>query len=157
MITIAIEKKNDVLDLTWLGNDNTTDEDQFICSDCNVKLIVKADDTAHLGFAYNRLICPQCLLIVDPEKQDDISQNVKHKESLHTLTDNDNNTKPYVSVVPYTAKDDLEVHDVLEEYYDKDEAQDFANHGQIVSTVQTITKSSVDGRILRQDYDAFEG
>jgi len=149
------DKRIGLTDLTWIGNENTTDDNEiYICSDCNISLIEKADDKAHLGLSYNRWICPSCLAIIDPLKQDDID-SVKHNEQLHTLTDSNDSAQPHVYVVPYDPKDDLEFRDILDEY-DRDEADDFVHHGQIVSTVHTVTKSSVDGRTLRQDYDVFE-
>jgi len=154
------KERNNVLDLTFIGNNNNTDTDNevYICSDCNIKLIVKADDTKHLGLSYNRLICPKCLLIVDPLKQGDIiSDNVKHGEQLHTLTDSNDNTQPHVEVIHSDNINEIENNN--EPLYDLEpnELENLKSHGMVIKELSSITKSSVDGRILRQDYDAFEG
>lgn len=91
-------------DLTWIGNNQTdSEESDLICEFCNVALIEKLDDIAHLRMSYNRWICSKCGTIVDPRYN---SNNVKHAESLHTLTDDGtNSTEAHVEVL--TVNDEI--------------------------------------------------
>jgi hypothetical protein len=92
-----------LLDLTWLGQSNdNTDNEILLCEFCDIELIPKADDTKHLGLPYDRMICSRCGFIYD-NKIADSADHIKHKESLHTITDSNNdNAQPHVSVIPYS-------------------------------------------------------
>lgn len=140
-----------VTDLSWIGTNtnNNTDEEVYLCSDCNVALIEKKDDIAHLGMDYNRRICAKCGFIYDSKKVGDID-NVKHAESIHTLTDSDTNaTEPYIECIGAKSDDDFEREDALDNF-DKNEMQELRQHGMIIKDVVTITRSSVDGRIKEE-------
>jgi hypothetical protein len=140
-----------VTDLSWIGTTNTEEESSYLCSDCNVSLIKKLDDTKHLGLAYDRYICPSCLAITDQLKEEDIA-NVKHAETIHTLTDsNTNTTEPFAECLGAKSDDLLEESDdPLESQYDSDEAQELRNQEQIISSVRTVIRSSVTGKIIER-------
>jgi hypothetical protein len=141
-----------VTDLTFIGNDNTVDDEQnYICEYCNVQLIEKKDDIAHLGYQYNRLICPSCGNIVDVNKEGDTS-NVKHAEGIHTLTE-ESRAEPYIECVGAKSDDMLEEIENPLNDYDSHEADELRNQGQIISSIQTITRSSVDGRIIKEEFE----
>jgi hypothetical protein len=138
-------------DLTFIGNDNTANEkNDYICEFCGVKLIEKQDDIAHLGFEYNRWICSKCGFIYDTKKEGDIT-NVKHAESIHTLTSSeDSSIEPFAECLGTTSDNNLfEKEDALDTF-DSNEVQELRQHGMIIKDVVTITRSSVDGRIKEE-------
>jgi Zn-finger nucleic acid-binding protein len=149
------DNEHEILDLTFIGN-LASDEDhqQLICPDCSCSLIEKKDDK-HLGLSYNRKICPKCLLIVDQLKEGALD-NIKHDEQLHTLTDNNNySTQPHIEVIHSDDVYELENNDPLYNL-EPNELNNLRHHGMVLKDVSSVTKSSVDGRILRHDYNAFE-
>jgi hypothetical protein len=143
------DKDRNVVDLTFIGNDNTSNEEEnYICEFCNVALIEKLDDMAHLGMNYNRLICSKCGLIYDMKKEGDID-NVKHAESIHTLTDS-NSEEPYIECIGQSSNDLLETEEDPLDNFDNNEVQELKNQGMIIKDVFTITRSSVNGRIKEE-------
>jgi hypothetical protein len=145
------DKDRNVVDLTFIGNDNTANEEEnYICEFCNVALIEKLDDVAHLGMDYNRWICSKCGFIYDSKKEGDTT-NLKHAESIHTLTDsNSNATEPYIECIGTTSDDDfLEKEDALDSF-DKNEVQELKNQDMVIKDVFTVTRSSLTGRIKEE-------
>jgi hypothetical protein len=132
-----------------LGNESEDgNDDNYICEFCNVALIEKLDDVAHLGYQYNRLICERCGYIVDTKKEGDTS-NVKHAESIRTLTSDSMSNTPYIECIGTTSDSDFEKEDALDSF-DSNEVQELRQHGMIIKDVVTITRSSVSGRIKEE-------
>lgn len=150
--------RNSITDLSWIGQQNNTkeEEDNMFCPDCNIKLIEKKDDMAHLNYSYNRYICSRCGIIIDPRY--DSPGDIKHAETLHTLTDEGtNSTQAHVEVL--TVDDEIKTgirHDILEDI-DSNELSDLRyGSGLIVGKFSSVTKSSVNGRTVIRNIENEE-
>jgi hypothetical protein len=141
-----------ITDLTFIGNDNnmSNEEENYICEFCNVALIEKLDDKAHLGMSYCRKICPTCGFIYDSKKVGDIN-NIKHAESIHTLTSDSNSaTVPFAECIGAKSDDLLETEEDPLDKFDSQEHEELRNQGQVISRIWTATRSSVTGRVVER-------
>jgi hypothetical protein len=153
------EERHDMIDLSWVDNTNNSDNEpsQYSCSDCNISLIEKKDDMAHLGFKYNRWICRKCGQITDPYYDD--SNSMKHRESITPITDPSNSMNvAYAEVLSLssnsTGSNSSSTDD--DDYYEDPEPYEMDDllQKRKCSKIETITRSSVTGRTIIEKYES---
>jgi hypothetical protein len=143
------ERQNRFTDLSSTMSSFNNNNSSYSCEFCDCALIEKKDDTVHLGFDYNRLICPKCGFIYDQNiDNEDNSAGVKHLESVRTITD-DLYNKPFVEVWSTNSNDND--HDYNDNYYDDplssiEPNEDENLRKQGCTKITHATYSSVTGR-----------
>jgi rubredoxin len=148
------EERHSIIDLSWIGNGNTYDNDepsQYSCPDCNVALIEKKDDMAHLGYQYNRWICSRCGQITDPYYDD--SNSIKHREKITPITDPSNSmNKAYAEVLSFNNNNSSNDDDDDDYYEDPEphEMEDLQRRG--CSKIETVT--TVLGRTYYEKWES---
>jgi hypothetical protein len=158
-------ERRDVIDLTGItssstNNNNTDfyDEDNLLCDHCDVKLIEKKDDVAHLGYSKNRWICPSCGRIKDPLRLEDGMNNLKRQEKGQTIRGSSvGEGVPFAEVFSTTTdKDSLrgtQLSRTLQNVNDPEPNEEANLRGQGYVLKKTTTEYPASGRKVVKTFD----